>query len=54
MKKDLKRWKRKMKPVLAQLNFFQLDFSADFLDETYYKYLVNYYQSINDRWEFVS
>ena len=52
--KDLRKWKRKMKPVLAQLNFFKNDLSHDYLDEDYYKYLVNYYQSINDRWELVT
>lgn len=57
MTKDLRKWKRKMKPVIHQLNFFQQDFSFDYLDDNYYKYLVNYYQSINDRcdrWELVT
>lgn len=52
--KDLRKWKRKMKPVLAQLNFFSQEFSFDYLDDNYYKYLVNYYQSINYRWELVT
>ena len=52
--KDLRRWKRKMKPVLAQLNFFHVEFAVDFLDDNYYKYLVNYYQSINDKWDLVT
>lgn len=52
--KDLRKWKRKMKPVLAQINFFQIDLAYEYLDEDYYKYLVNYYQSINDKWELVT
>ncbi len=52
--KDLRKWKRKMKPILKQLNFFQHDLAAEFLDDEYYKYLVNYYKSINDKWELVT
>ena len=54
MNKDLRKWKRKMKPVIKQLNFFQQEFAFDYLDDNYYKYLVNYYQSINDKWELVT